>query len=400
MTRNLFKISIVAASFALLSSAVAAGPTASDDGWTVAPPDMADVLPDKLAAMTEALRAKRFESITSVVVARHGRIVYEQYFDAEPARDSPATETGRDALRNTRSATKTVVGMLIGQAIADHRIAGVSAPVLRNLPKRYARHGAETPRKAAIRYEDLLTMSGPLECDDWNEWSRGNEERMYLLEDWLDFYWTLPLRGFPGWQPKPADSPYGRAFSYCTAGVVSLGAAVEGATGEPLDRYAERRLFAPLGITRLHWQRLPLGTPMAGGGLGLRSRDLLKLGQLYLQGGVWNGKPLMNAAWVQQSLSPKARMPDGTDYGYLWWLHQLKSADGRTLGTAAMNGAGGNSVQVIPALDAVIVITSTNFQIRNAPKLTFQLLTEHLLPALPDSAPPAAGAASGDTPRH
>ncbi len=319
------------------------------------------------AAVDAAIRARQFEAVTSVLVSRRGQVVYEAYFD----------EGGAQALRNTRSATKSVLALLVGQAIEDGRLAGVQDRVLRHLPA-WRRNAADDRRKAAITVEDLLSMSGPLECDDWNDWSRGNEERMYLVEDWVGFFWSLPVRGFPAWATRPVDSPHGRAFSYCTAGVTTLGVALAAAVREPLDRYAQRRLFEPLGIGPVRWQHLPLGPAQAGGGLAMRTRDLFAIGQLALQRGQWQGRALLPAGWMEAATTPRARMPDGTDYGYLWWLHTLTGG----VATQAMNGAGGNTVQVIPSLDAVVVITTTNFQVRNAPRLTMRLLQEQVLPAL------------------
>lgn len=323
-----------------------------------------------LSELDSLIQERKFENINSVIVMHDNEIIYEKYYN----------NFNINTLQNTRSAAKSITGMLIGIAIDKGFIESENDPIFNYLDDYDSIENPDS-RKQEITIKDLLTMSSLVECDDFNQFSRGHEERMYIIEDWVKFYLNLPIKGFPAWTSKPEDSPYGRSFSYCTAGVVALGAILESSTNMKIEEFAKNFLFDPLDITNYKWQYTPNGMAMTGGGLQLTAQDYAKLGQLYLNKGKWNSETIITEEWINKSIQPSSQLMPNMDYGYLFWLSKFGN-DENSYQSYYMAGSGGNKIAVIPELNTVAVITSTNFGSGNAHQQTEIILNDYIIPEI------------------
>lgn len=348
----------------------AAADAAAADGWPAAMPADSAFDSGRLRGVEAKVADGSFKQLTSVMVVHDGHPVYEQYFNGADA----------DTLHDIRSAGKSVTALLAGIAIDRGLLGGVDEHVYDRFPAYTGTHAVD-PRLRATTLADLLTMSTLWECDDENPFSTGNEERMYVTERWLDFALALPVKGFAPWMARPADSPFGRAFAYCTAASFVAGAMVERASGQRLDRFAAQALEQPLQITRSRWNLSPEGIGMGGGGVRYRTRDLAKFGQLVIDGGRWQGRQVVSPGWIGEMTTPHAQAQDDAEYGYQWWrLHFTH--DGQDVAVWAMSGNGGNYVFVWPQRRLVAVVTSTAFNRSFAHPQSRQWFADYVLGAL------------------
>lgn len=346
-------------------------PEQLDDGWPTAAASQLGWNTQVLERLASSIEDGTYKNITSLIIVHHGRLIYEAYFNGG----------ARERLNDTRSVTKSVTSLLVGAAIDRGLIQGVQSKVYAWFRDKRP-IGNPDPRKQSFTLEDLLSMSSLWECDDDNAFSQGNEERMYLVEDWIQFALNLPIKGFAPWQAKPQDSPFRRSFSYCTAGVVTLGAIAERAAKLPLSRFAHEVLEEPLGITSSRWNLSPLGVGMGGGGTAYRSRDLAKIGEMVRQGGRWQGRQVVSQAWIDASLTNRVQVREGVEYGYLWW-HFHFPAKGRDRDVWAASGNGGNYIFLLPDLELVVVITSTAYNKSFAHSQSQEIYRDSVLKALP-----------------
>lgn len=339
--------------------------------WEVVSPSAVGINESKLDFLHKRIEDETFKQLQSILIVRDDKLAYETYFQG----------TDFSHRHNVRSASKAITSTAIGIAIDTEYISGVDAPVYPFFEDVYSsfEHWNDA-EKRALTIRDLLTMTSCLECDDWNEFSRGNEERMYLIKDWVKFTLDLPVRGVR-WEPAQGDNPPVYDFSYCTGGVVVLGALLEQATGMSFAEFVDVNLFQPLQITDYEWSYTPTRHVMTGGGLNIRSRDMAVYGCLYLNKGFLNGEQIVSEAWIDESWRVHATIDDEQTFGYLWWRRSF-DVNGQKHRSYFAAGNGGQTIWVFPDLDMVVVMTSTAYGTRYGNRQPVQILQDYILPAI------------------
>jgi CubicO group peptidase (beta-lactamase class C family) len=302
-----------------------------------------------------------FKHINSLVVLKHGKVLIEEYFNGET----------RNTLHDPRSVGKSFASTMTGIAIRE----GYLKSEYQGLKDFYTMpsYSNYDPIKENITIKELLTMSSAFDGDDGDDHSPGNEENMYPMEDWVKFTLDLPL--------KPA-SPEG-AWHYFTAGVIVLGDILNKQVKGGLERYADEKLFKPLGISNYQWQYTPQHVPNTAGGIQMHALDFAKYGQLYKNNGTWNGKQIVPVTWVNQSLSHHKSIPDRKNeyYGYLFWSKYFK-VKGKPHEAYYCAGNGGNHIIIFKDLPLVIVVTASAYGQSYAHQQVDSIVSEYILPAV------------------
>ncbi|HEX8642894.1 MAG TPA: serine hydrolase [Allosphingosinicella sp.] len=292
----------------------------------------------------------------SILVAHRGRLVLEEYFFGHD----------RETPHDMRSAGKTFGSVLLGTAPA--RRAGLSpdTPIYELLRGR-GPFANPDPRKGRITLSHLLTHSSGLACNDYDADSPGNEGTMQNQQaqpDWWRYTLDLPMAHEPG-----------ARYAYCSANSNLVGAALTHATRIWLPELFRREIAEPLRFGRWHWNLMPSGEGYLGGGAFLLPRDFLKIGQLFLDDGVWNGRRIVPADWVRVSTAPRMEISPattgiseaefGNSYGRghdgLAWHVYPTIAAGRTYASYEATGNGGQVLVVVPELDLAVAFTGGNY---------------------------------------
>jgi CubicO group peptidase (beta-lactamase class C family) len=310
-------------------------PVAATEEWPSATPESEGLDIAPLVDLVSRIHRRDYGAIDSLLVVRNGRLIVEEYFNGWSA----------ERTHTQQSVSKSVTSLLVGLAIDAGRLR-LDDRVASFFPS-YEPVANLDDRKRAMTVRDLLTMRSGF---DWSESTYAGSPLQRMNEcgcDWLRFVLDWPMR-----------EPPGSRWEYISGSTILLGGIVGAATGQRIDRFAQDRLFAPLGVTGASWfEGLPDGLPHTGGGLYLRPRDMAKIGALVASGGRWRGAQIVSAGWVRESTAPVVSRPRTfgsypTDYGYHWWM-----LDG---GVVVASGALGQWIFISPEQNLVVSTTANN----------------------------------------
>jgi len=358
-------------------------PTETEDGLLTAGLDEVNLDSSLIIKAVNSIRQGRYGEIHSLLIYKDDRLVLETYFPGHQYKwDAPEhygewVNWNRDSLHCAHSVSKSVTSMCMGIAVDNGFIQDPFQPAFNYLD---GYEYLNKDGKDAITIEHLLTCTSGLQWSEWNAPLSSMENDQIAI--WfhekgpVDYAFSRPLVHEPGsW------------FNYSGANIDALGVIIENASGLSFSEFSENYLFTPLGLKGAYWKIIyPTGEVQCCSGLCLRPRDMLKLGILMLNGGLWNGKQILPESWVEKSrrpYQPEARIDipgeDMSDmgYSYTWWTKTI-DVGGRKVNWFSANGWGGQKIIILPELNSVIVFTGGNYT-RKVKE--FSIMEDYILPA-------------------
>lgn len=314
--------------------------------------------PEKIEKFIKQIKSDRYGwgAQDSLLIYKDNKLLVEEYFNAW-TQDDP---------HQVQSVSKSITSLLIGSLITEGKIMDVNTPIVNYLPQ-YAH--LLTDEKAKITLANFLNMSAGLEWDEWSvPYTDPTNIRLAEMESDDSVAFTLK---------RSLTNKPGEHFSYSGGYVSVVGGVVDTVAKLPTAAdYARNSALKSLCFENSFWTKQNDGKTNTAGGVMMRPIDMLKIGQLMLDEGMWKGKQVINKQWVIDSMDP-ASNPYNNDYGYFWW-HRDYAFEGKSYSAVSASGWGGQEIIIIKELNLVIVMTASNFATQSQLPI---ILTRFILPA-------------------
>jgi CubicO group peptidase (beta-lactamase class C family) len=354
---------------AALATAAARQQKPAANKWPATAPKMVGLDAATLEALDVDLASGKYGLVDSMLLIRCGKQALEHSYrrDYDQIYGERAKKTGplnhdlhgpynyfstefhpyyqHSDLHTMQSVSKTFTSITMGVAVqrGDFQV-DLDTPILKYFDGYKIANLDDRKARATLR--NLLTMSSGLE---WHEDlayddPKNSADVMEATNDWVQYVIDQKMASEPG-----------TVFVYNSGGTELLAYIFKKVTGRNVDEYAAEYLFQPLGM-RYFWKHTPMGLPDTEGGLYVASRDLARIGSLFLQGGVWEGKQIVAADWIKQSVAPAISAGQGGwKYGFQWWLVPYGTTGEKRAWSA--RGFGGQQLIVVPEYDLIVVFT-------------------------------------------
>ena len=316
--------------------------------WRTSTPEAQGMKSDLLVQMLKTVQIEKVP-LHSVLIIRNGYLVLESYFDPYH----------QETWHNIYSSTKSITSTLVGIAMDEGKISGTDQKMTEIFPTLKMPDNQLNLESSTL--ENILTMTAGHTAD--------SSDSIYGSTDWPQDFYNLPF------STKPGD-----AFLYDSGAAHLAACVVNQATQEDVGVYADKQLFAPLGISQYSWEKSTDGIQTGGWGIRMMPEDLARFGYLFLHKGVWNGQQIVSSQWVGRATEKHENgfwgdyMKNG--YGYLWWMNDF--------GGFRADGYAGQYIYVMPEQDMVVVFTGgINYTEKYQPE---RLMTDFIIPSLTSNA--------------
>jgi CubicO group peptidase (beta-lactamase class C family) len=349
--------------------------------WQTTSPADAGFVPGLSERFDQFILGGKAPNIHGVVIVRRGALVLENYFEGD---DHVRDEHGRarfervafsaERSHELRSVSKSIVGLLYGIALKEGKVPPLDEPLLSQFPQLTDLPDLAQRSRWTVRHAITMTLG-----IEWNEDVSYDDPRngQTAMDRAADPYRHVLA--------QPIVAAAGEKWIYCGGATALIGKISENGTKQSLHDYARAVLFDPLGLGPTQWRTGPNGERNFASGIGMRPRDLARIGQLLLDRGKAGERPIVAPDWLEDSFKPRVTMRDRREYGYHWYLGEMafNSASGpRQERWIAAFGNGGQRLFVFPRLDLLIVITAGNYDRRDQGTPPIRMLTEVILPSL------------------
>ncbi|MFC2033673.1 serine hydrolase domain-containing protein [Chloroflexota bacterium] len=356
-------------------------PEQIDDQWVTAYLGDVGISEEQITDSMISLLKVDNNPLHSIIIVKDGKLVLEEYFSGEDLSIDGGLhfeqkDFDRNTLHSLASASKSITSILLGIAIDQGKVQSTQEKLFPFFPE-YS--DISDAAKDNITLRHLLTMSSGI---PWDESYPYDDPRNDLTQMLL--YSTDPM-GYV--LEKSVVAVPGESFIYNSGTTNILGEVIRRSTGLTLSYYANQYLFTPMGITSYDWVTFPNAPEIAVASslLYLQPRDMAKIGQMYLQKGVWNGKRIVSESWILESTKKSITVPPSeevisgfnTSYGYQWWRGTFSKGN---IDTYYAAGFGGQFIFILPDIEIVIVFTAGQFE--GGYDGFVRIVNDHILPAI------------------